>query len=73
MKTLNKAKESYMNNNFIILSDQINTIISTSQQVQGELTDLYYNALIADAVKKLEPQVTIQDAKNYLSEASSLR
>ncbi len=71
--TLNQAKDSYRNNNFIGLSGQINTITSTSQQVQGELTDLYYNALIVDAAKKVEAQVTVQEAKNYLSDASSLR
>lgn len=73
MANLNKAKESYRNNNFIGLSDQINSVISTSQQVQGELTDLYYNALIIDATNKAELQVTDQEAKNYLLDTNSLR
>ncbi len=73
MTTLNQAKESYRSNNFIGLSGKINSVTSTSQQVQGELTDLYYNALIVDATNRVEAQVADQEAKNYLSEANSLR
>ncbi len=73
MTTLNQAKESYRNNNFIGLSGQIESITSTSQQVQSELTDLYFNAVIVNASKTVESQITVQDAKNYLSDANTLR
>ncbi len=73
MTTLNHAKESYRSNSFIGLSGKINSVTSASQQVQGELTDIYHNALIVDASNRVESQVAVQEAKNYLSEANSLR
>lgn len=71
MTRLNQVKEYYKNNNFNELSSQIDNIISTSQQIQNDLKDLYYNELVINQIKK--SAYVSQEARNYLSEADSLR
>jgi len=71
-QTLTSSKESYKNNNYIGLSTQITSIITTSQNIQKDLTDLYYTALISTSLKKAESNVTSSEAKGYLSQAKNL-
>jgi hypothetical protein len=71
-QTLTSSKDAYKNNNYLGLSIQITSIITTSQNIQKDLTDLYYTALISNSLKKIESNVTSSEAKGYLSQAKNL-
>lgn len=71
-QTLTTAKNAYSNNNYLGLSTQITSVVTTSHTIQKDLTDLYYTALISDSVKKAEGNITNSEARTYLTESKTL-